>query len=56
MKQYMPLKLTKRGIKMWMRCDSQTGYTYDFNIYSGKEDGCVTGTGGKFIGEHNSKS
>lgn len=33
MKQYMPLKPTKRGIKMWLRCDANTGYTYDFNIY-----------------------
>lgn len=23
---------------MWMRSDPNTGYTYDFNIYTGKED------------------
>lgn len=42
LKQYMPLKPVKRGIKLWMRCDSMTGYTYDFNIYSGKEDNSHT--------------
>ncbi|XP_050316101.1 piggyBac transposable element-derived protein 4-like [Anthonomus grandis grandis] len=38
MKQYMPLKPTKRGIKLWLRCDADSGYTYDVNVYSGKED------------------
>lgn len=36
LKQYLPMKPIKRGIKIWERCDSQTGYTYDFDIYSGK--------------------
>lgn len=36
LKQYLPLKPIKRGIKIWERCDAFTGYTYDFNIYSGK--------------------
>ncbi|CAH1985185.1 unnamed protein product [Acanthoscelides obtectus] len=38
LKQYMPLKPTKRGIKLWLRCDADSGYTYDVNVYSGKED------------------
>lgn len=37
LKQYMPLKPVKRGIKTWQRCDPCSGYTYDLNIYSGKE-------------------
>lgn len=37
LKQFMPLKPVKRGIKMWMRCDPLSGYAYDFNIYTGKE-------------------
>ena len=37
-KQYLPLKPVKRGIKVWMRCDSKTGYVYDMDIYSGKEE------------------
>ncbi|XP_055376720.1 piggyBac transposable element-derived protein 4-like [Condylostylus longicornis] len=49
MKQYMPLKPIKRGIKIWMRCDSLTGYTYDFNIYSGKETGSLHGTLGERV-------
>ncbi|XP_047002606.1 piggyBac transposable element-derived protein 4-like [Schistocerca americana] len=32
LKQYLPMKPVKRGIKIWMRSDSVTGYTYDFNI------------------------
>ncbi|XP_018785568.1 PREDICTED: piggyBac transposable element-derived protein 4-like [Bactrocera latifrons] len=49
MKQYLPLKPTKRGIKMWLRCDALTGYTYDFNIYCGKEEGVVEGTLGERV-------
>ncbi|XP_054086994.1 piggyBac transposable element-derived protein 4-like [Zeugodacus cucurbitae] len=44
LKQYLPMKPTKRGIKIWQRCDSKTGYTYDFNIYAGKEE-CSTLSG-----------
>ncbi|XP_065319133.1 piggyBac transposable element-derived protein 3-like [Gordionus sp. m RMFG-2023] len=34
-RQYMPKKPTKRGFKVWMRCDN-SGYMNDFNIYVGK--------------------
>ncbi|KAK9685333.1 Transposase IS4 [Popillia japonica] len=44
LKQYLPLKPIKRGIKIWERCDSQTGYVYDFHIYSGREEGAPEGT------------
>ena len=37
LKQYLPMKPVKRGIKLWMRCDALTGYTYDMNVYAGKE-------------------
>ncbi|KAJ8949398.1 hypothetical protein NQ318_007496 [Aromia moschata] len=37
LKQYLPLKLIKRGIKVWERCDSLTRYAYDFDIFSGKD-------------------
>nr|CAI5834566.1 unnamed protein product [Callosobruchus analis] len=33
LKQYMPLKPIKRGIQIFQRCDSFTGYVYDLNIY-----------------------
>lgn len=37
LKQFQPLKRIKRGIKLWERCDSCTGYVYDMNVYSGAE-------------------
>lgn len=30
---------TKRGIRIWMRSDSKSGYVYDSDIYQGKSDG-----------------
>lgn len=38
LKQYLPMKPIKRGIKIWERSDSASGYVYDFNIYCGKND------------------
>ena len=32
----MPKKPTKRGFKVWCRCDSKNGYTSAFQIYTGK--------------------
>ena len=28
----------KRGVKVWQRCDAQTGYIFDLNIYAGKTE------------------
>ena len=42
-RQYLPMKPVKRGVKVWMRCDAQTGYTYDMNIYAGKESNPTEG-------------
>ena len=36
LKQYMPMKPIKRGIKMWCRADSTNGYLCEFDIYTGK--------------------
>lgn len=36
-KQHIPLKPTKRGIKVWMRADPNNGYFNDFQVYTGKE-------------------
>ena len=36
LKQYMPKKPIKRGIKVWVLGDSQTGYFSKFDIYCGK--------------------
>ncbi|CAG4996426.1 unnamed protein product [Parnassius apollo] len=38
LKQYMPAKPIKRGFKVWVRADSSTGYVYEFQIYTGKND------------------
>lgn len=37
MKQYMPLKPVRLGIKGWCRADACTGYVYDFKVYTGKD-------------------
>ena len=37
MKQYIPLKPTMCGFKVWVRADSVTGYFCDFNVYVGRE-------------------
>ncbi|CAF0957692.1 unnamed protein product [Brachionus calyciflorus] len=36
MKQYLPNKPIKRGFKVWVMADSNFGYVFDFNIYTGK--------------------
>ena len=36
LKQYVPKKPTKRGFKVWCRCDSRNGYSCAFQVYAGK--------------------
>lgn len=48
-KQFMPIKPVKRGVKMWLRCDACSGYIYDFNIYAGKVDQADEGTLGEKV-------
>jgi hypothetical protein len=50
-KQYLPMKPVKRGVKLWMRYDSLTGYTYDMNIYVGKKPNPGEGTLGERVVE-----
>ena len=33
LKQYMPMKLVKRGIKVWCLADSKIGYVQEFQVY-----------------------
>lgn len=40
LRQYMPMKPTKRGYKVWIRADS-TGFVSEFQIYTGKVDQSV---------------
>lgn len=37
LKQYMSLNPIKRGIKLWCRADSITGYLCAFDVYTGKQ-------------------
>ena len=37
LKQYMPMKPVRRGLKVWMRADAVTGYISQFQVYVGKE-------------------
>jgi hypothetical protein len=43
--QYMPAKPVKRGIKIFCRCDSQTGYLHQMEIYLGKVNTAPTTQG-----------
>ena len=49
LKQYTPLKPTKREIKLWILCDAETGYVYDTNKFREKEFQLVKGTLGKRV-------
>jgi hypothetical protein len=37
LKQYLPLKPIKHGLKVWTLADSKNGYVYSFHIYKGKD-------------------
>ncbi|XP_064384056.1 piggyBac transposable element-derived protein 4-like [Halichondria panicea] len=47
LKQYMPMKPIKRGIKVWVLGDSTNGYFSRFEVYTGKKDTRQVG-----LGEH----
>ena len=36
MRQYVKTKPVKWGFKLWMRCGSKSGYTYEMDVYTGK--------------------
>ena len=38
MKQFMPMKPTKRGYKVWCRCVAANGFTSDCEIYTGQSE------------------
>lgn len=38
MKQYVKNKPVKWGFKLWCRADSQTGYLYEFDLYTGRKN------------------
>ena len=51
LKQYMPMKPTKRGYKIWIRADSNTGYVFQFQVYTGRQDSSEVevGLGGRVV-------
>ena len=49
LKQYMPKKPTKRGIKVWVLGDSTNGYFSRFDVYTGKGEGRVEGLGAHVV-------
>ena len=51
MKQYMPTKPIKRGLKVWMRCDATSGFCHLYQIYLGKseEQNTTGGIGSKVV-------
>ena len=50
LKQYLPLKPTKRGFKVWVRADSINGYVCDFDVYTGKDgENVETNLGAKVV-------
>lgn len=42
--QYMPKKPQKWGMKAWVLADSKTGYTWNWQLYTGKDDTAQTDT------------
>ena len=49
-KQYVPLKPTKRGIKVWVRADPHNGYLSDFQVYTGRTaNNPETNLGGRVV-------
>ena len=38
LKQYVPKKPIKRGIKVWVLADSENGYFHTMEVYKGKEN------------------
>ena len=49
MKQYMPKKPVRRGLKVWMRADSMNGYVSEFQVYVGKEKSSEKGLGARIV-------
>ena len=45
LKQYMPAKPIKRGIKVWCRADAHNGYLCEFRIYMGRTESNVSDSG-----------
>ena len=49
LKQYMPKKPIKRGIKVWCRADSHIGYVCEVQVYTGRADSEEHGLGKRVV-------
>lgn len=49
MKQYVPIKPVKKGMKGFCRADADTGYVYYFYVYQGQEKQTLEGTLGERV-------
>lgn len=51
MKQYLPKKPVKRGIKVWCQADSSNGYVHRYDVYTGQSwnDSGETGLGAMVV-------
>ena len=49
LKQYMPKKPVRRGIKVWMRANAENGFVTNFEVYTGKKDAVEKGLGANVV-------
>ena len=49
LKQYMPAKPVKQGIKVWCHADSHNGYLCEFQVYIGRSSGEQDGLGKRVV-------
>ena len=49
LKQYVPAKPIKHGIKVWCRADSHNGYMCEVQVYTGKSDSAESGLGKRVV-------
>ena len=49
LKQYMPAKPVKRGIKVWCRADAHNGYLCEYEVYTGRSEGVQDGLGKRVV-------
>ena len=49
LKQYMPAKPVKRGIKVWCRADSHNGYMSEVQVYTGRYESSEGGLGKRVV-------
>ena len=48
-KQYLPMKPTKRGFKVWCLCEASSGYLLSFSVYTGAVDRTEHNLGEKVV-------